>query len=59
MAEQVPSEWLNKIMHAEFRLGSQVLMGSDGMPEQYEEPKGCSVMLGIDDATKAERIFHA
>jgi PhnB protein len=59
VTEQVPSEWLHKIMHAEIRLGDQVLMGADAMPEQYEEPKGCSVTLNLDDSAKAERIFQA
>jgi PhnB protein len=34
-------------------------MGSDPVPEQYEQPKGFSVLLGIDDPVDAERIFHA
>jgi hypothetical protein len=34
-------------------------MGSDCPPEQYEQPKGFSVSLGIDDPLKAEHIFHA
>jgi PhnB protein len=34
-------------------------MASDCPPEQYEQPKGFSVSLGIDDPVKAEHIFHA
>ena len=59
MAEQVPSEWRNKIMHAEFALGDGVIMGSDGIPGQYEQPKGVSVLIGIADPAEADRIFHA
>ncbi len=59
MAEQVPSEWRNKILHATLHVGDTVLMGSDSRPEQYEEPKGFSVTLGIEDPADAERIFHA
>jgi PhnB protein len=58
-AEHVPTEWRSKIMHARLVLGDKVLMGSDAPPEHYEEMKGFSVTLGIDDPTEAERVFHA
>ena len=58
-ADHVPAEWRSKIMHARLVLGDKVLMGSDAPPEHYEEMKGFSVTLGIDDPTEAERVFHA
>jgi PhnB protein len=58
-AEQhVPPEWRSKIMHARLTAGDEVLMGSDAPPERYEEMKGFSVTLGIDNPAEAERIFH-
>ncbi|HEX5313832.1 MAG TPA: VOC family protein [Gammaproteobacteria bacterium] len=57
--EDVPPERRDKIMHASLRVGEELLMGSDSPPEYYEEPKGFSVTLNIDDATEAERIFKA
>src|SRR6267143_5017908 len=59
MAEQVPPEWRNKVMHARLVLSDKVLMGSDAPPDRYEEPKGFSVSLGVDKAAEAERIFNA
>ncbi len=59
MAEQVPPEGRDRIMHARLIVGDKVLMGSDAPPEHYEEPKGFSVTLGVDDPADAERIFHA
>ncbi len=59
MAEQTPPEWRNKIMHASLIVGDKVLMGADSPPDRYEEPKGLSVLLGIDAPAAAERIFHA
>ncbi len=59
MAQQVPPEWRDKIMHARLVVGENVLMGSDAPPDHYEEPKGFSVSLGIDDPGDAERVFHA
>lgn len=58
-AEHVPSEWQDKIMHARLVAGDAVLMGSDAPPEYYEEAKGFSVSLQIDDPDDAERVFHA
>jgi PhnB protein len=59
MAEQVPPGWREKIFHATLTVGDTVLMGGDHVPEQYEQPKGFSVVLGIDDPVDAERIFHS
>lgn len=58
MAEQTPSEWHNKIMHAQLTIGNTHLMGSDSPPGMFEEPKGFSVSIQLDDPTEAERIFH-
>jgi PhnB protein len=46
-------------MHAHFTVNNQDLMGADSPPEQYEQPKGFSVLLGIDNPVEAEHIFHA
>lgn len=59
MAEQTPLEWHDKIMHVRLTVGDQVLMGSDSMPEYYEETKGMSVSLNTNDPAEAERIFQA
>lgn len=59
MAEQTPPEWHDKIMHVRLTVGDQVLMGSDSMPEYYEEAKGMSVSLNTNDPAEAERIFQA
>ena len=59
MADQVPTEWRHKIMHAHLTLGDQALMGSDCPPGTYEEPKGFSVSLNLESAEEADRIFQA
>ena len=59
VAEHVPAEWRNKILHARLTVGDQVMMGSDAPPSRYEEPKGFSVSVQIKDPAEAERIFQA
>ena len=59
MAQQVPSDWRNKIIHARLIVGDRVLMGSDVPPEHYEKMKGFSISLNVDDPAEAERIFNA
>jgi PhnB protein len=58
-AEQVPAQWLKKIMHARMTIGEQVLMGSDAPPDRYQAAKGFSISLTVDTPAKAERIFKA
>lgn len=59
MAPEVPPEWGHKVMHAEFKLGERVLMGSDCPPEQYQAPQGNSILLSLEDPAKAEQVFYA
>ena len=58
MADQVPADWQDKVMHASVTIGSQVLMGADVAPERYEEPKGFSLSLQLNDIGDAERLFR-
>ena len=60
MAEQTPSEWHEKIMHARLSVGDQVLMGSDSGPgQQYKQIQSISIALNIEQPTEAERVFNA
>jgi len=59
MAEQVSSEWLDKILHTTLNVDDTVLMGCDTPPEHFQEAKGISVVIGIAEPANAERIFHA
>lgn len=59
MEAEVPAEWGDKVMHGEFRMGDFVVMGSDCMPDKYEDAKGTNLMVAIDDPAEAERAFDA
>ena len=59
METEVSAEWSDKVMHGEFRVGEFVLMGSDCMPDKYEEAKGTNLMVAIDNPAEAERAFKA
>ena len=58
-AEQTPPEWRSKILHARMTVGDWVLMGSDAPPSRYEQPKGFSVTVNVEDPAEADRIFQA
>jgi PhnB protein len=57
MADQVPADWQDKVMHGTLTFGDQVLMGGDVAPDRYEEPKGFSLSVHLDNPTEADRIF--
>jgi PhnB protein len=57
--DEVPAEWRDKIVHAAFALGNEILAGADVLPEQYRPPQGFYVLLSVDTAADAERIFRA
>lgn len=58
LADQVPADWQDKVMHGSVTVGEQVLMGGDVAPGRYEEPRGFSLSLQINSTSEAERIFH-
>lgn len=58
MADQVPADWSDKVMHGSMTIGDQTLLGADVAPDQYEEPKGFSLTLEIKSGADAERIFN-
>jgi len=57
MASQTSPDWRAKIIHATLTLGDQVLTGSDATPDLYQKPQGFSVLLSVDAAVEADRIF--
>jgi PhnB protein len=59
LAGQTPIEWHQRVIHVTFSWGDHILQGADALPETYSRPQGFSVMLNIDSAVEAERIFNA
>ena len=58
LADQVPADWQDKVMHTSLTVGELELNGGDVAPDRYEEPRGFSLSIQINSATDAERIFH-
>jgi len=58
LASQVPADWQDKVMHGSMTIGDQGLMAADVAPEGYEEPKGISLSLQMNDTSEAERVFN-
>jgi PhnB protein len=58
MADRVPANWQDKVMHGSLTLGNQTLMGGDVAPDRYEQPRGFSLSLQIKSIPDAERIFR-
>ena len=59
LAGQTPPQWHKRVLHATFSWGEHTLQGADALPKTYQKPQGFSVMLNIDSALEAERIFNA
>jgi PhnB protein len=60
VADQVPADWRDKIMHATLNLPGGVLMGSDSQPGSVPvEPAGFAISLHPKEPADAERIFAA
>jgi PhnB protein len=56
---QTPPEWAKRILHASLELGDLVLTGGDAAPQSYVRPQGFCVLLQLDSASDADRIFEA
>ena len=57
MADKMPADFLDKIMHARMVVDGKLLMASDSSPERYRAPQGMSVTLSIEDPAEAERVY--
>jgi PhnB protein len=57
-AAQAPPGWAAKIYHATLKIGDTAILGGDVPPERYEPPRGFEVVLQMDDAVAAERVFQ-
>ncbi|HEY2960989.1 MAG TPA: VOC family protein [Pyrinomonadaceae bacterium] len=56
--EHVPAEWRDKVMHARFTIGNDILMASDAPPDHYSKPQGFSLSISLKDSAKGEEIFN-
>jgi PhnB protein len=59
MAENVPPELHEYILHATLAFDDQVITGGDVPPAHYEKPRGFSMLLNLDATAESERIFDA
>lgn len=61
MAEQMPKEYADRILHARLALpGGGLLYGGDApVHVPYEGIKGVSITLNYEDNAEAERVFAA
>jgi PhnB protein len=59
MADSVPPEWRDKVMHATLTVGDQTLYGSDPPPAHYRKPQGVSMSIAPASPAEGERIFNA
>lgn len=58
-ADGVPPDWRDKIVHGSITLGGQSIAGADVPPADYQRPRGFFVLLNVDGADEAERVFAA
>jgi len=59
MAEHVPAEFHDRIIHTTLIVGDTELMGGDAPPDRFEAPKGFSVTVQTKDVAEAEKVFAA
>ncbi len=57
MADQVPPDCGDRIIHATLKLGGFELMGADALPGRFEPQRGFQVVLQPEDPDEARRIF--
>jgi PhnB protein len=55
---RLPPGYENKVMHASFRIGNSIVMGSDGCGED-DKFGGFSLSLNVATTAEAEQYFHA
>ena len=59
MAQEMPSELRDRILHARLEFDGQALLASDAPPDRYTKPQGVFIALNVEDPARAARIFQA
>lgn len=59
MAQEVPTEWRDKIVHATLSFGECQLAGADVQADKYFRPQGFAVLLDVKGVDDANRVFDA
>jgi PhnB protein len=59
MADTVPAEWQDRIMHATLLVGPSILMGADSPPGEYRPPAGFAIAVAPTSVAEAHRVFAA
>ena len=57
-AGDVPADWGDKIYHATLKIGDIVILGGDHLKSRYDPPTGFELVLPMNDALAAERVFE-
>jgi len=55
----IPPEYKKKIMHARVTIDGEVLMASDAIHGDFNQPQGFAVSLQVENPADAERRFKA
>jgi PhnB protein len=56
-ANEVDPKWHDRIVHATLKVGDFDLAGADALPQDFEKPQGFYVLLHVEGAGEAARIF--
>ncbi|RVU43520.1 VOC family protein [Lujinxingia sediminis] len=59
VADEMPAEYSDRVMHACLQVGDRLLMASDALHGGYETPRGVSISLQMETPEEAERVFAA
>jgi PhnB protein len=61
MADNVPADFADKVMHAKFTADGLEFMAADGLAAKAIDPEAGNISLALSaaDATSAQRIFDA
>ena len=57
MADDVPPEARDRIVHATLTFGDAALSGADAPPGQFEPPRGFQLLLQPEGAEESRRVF--
>lgn len=59
MADKVPLEWRDRIVHAAMELEQGRILGADVPPESYVAPQGFALTLTVAGVERAVQLFSA
>ena len=57
MADKMPADWRDKLMHSAFKISDTTLFACDAPPDHFSKPQGFSLNIPANSGAEAKKLY--